>query len=247
MPETIYVATEAHIVPLRHGGTMNIPVGYWVAQGHELMQSHPEKWRVGARSTSSTPVAPGRSSTERATASSGAVPELTWRDRPEEVVILQGAARARIEAEALESRDGRETGGWLLLDVRGRDDTEFSAATGPGERAKFEPNRVGLDIEYRVAVEETAQRMDSGLMVSGDFHTHMGRSARPSEGDRTAWCRNFEFLENELGARAAWTGILLTSDYDDDWRYPELHAFVVRRDPITRRLTCENAIVKEVN
>src|SRR5947209_12295175 len=44
-----------------------------------------------------------------ATASSGAVPELTWRDRPEEVVILQGGALARIEAEAADSRDGRET------------------------------------------------------------------------------------------------------------------------------------------
>jgi hypothetical protein len=48
MPE-IYVATEEHVVHLRHGGTMKIPVGYWVGEGHELMAEHPDKWRVGTR------------------------------------------------------------------------------------------------------------------------------------------------------------------------------------------------------
>lgn len=196
---------------------------------------------------STTPAAPWGSSSERTAASSSAVPEIVWRSEPEEVVLLHGGAHARLTAEASDSRDGRETGGWLLLDTLGHDDTEFHAATGPGERAQFEPNRVGLDLGHRIAIEERAQRLDSKLVIAGDFHTHQGREPRPSEGDRTAWARSFEFLENDLGPRAAWTGIVLTSKYDDDWRYPELHGYVLRRDPITRRLTCENAIVKEVD
>lgn len=178
----------------------------------------------------------------------GAVPQVTWRDEPEEVVLLHSGALARISAEVSDSRDGNETGGWLMVSTLDSDDTEIRVATGPGERARFEPNRVGLDLEHRVTVEETARRMDSRLIVAGDYHSHPGvREARPSEGDRTAWARNFEFLENDLGARAAWTGIIATSKCDDDWRYPELHGFVVRRDPITRRLICENARIKEID
>jgi Prokaryotic homologs of the JAB domain len=248
MPETIYVATEEHVVPLRFGGTMTIPVGFWVAAGHPLM-TEPDKWRVGTRPDSverSTTPSRALEAVGQDDGLPGAVPEITRRDDPEEVVLLHGGAVGRMAAEASDSSDGGETGGWLLGSDRGRDDTEIWAATGPGERARFSPTSVGLDLYHRIAVEQRLRDQDSDLLATGCFHTHLGQDPKPSLGDRTAWASNFQMLEKQLGARAAWTGVIVTSDADTDWRHPDFHAFVVRRDWSTRRLICENGIVKEL-
>lgn len=173
---------------------------------------------------------------------------LRMLDAPRERVLLRSNARARISAEARDCSDGRETAGFLYASLYG-EPLEIIAATGPGPNARRSPTACEIDGEYIDSLDQERERYGSDLVHAGTWHTHPARSVTPSEKDLAGLAAGFVQLEARIGTRAAFVGIIATTcaDAQLDWRWQELHAYVVRRDPISRRITCENAEVKEID
>ena len=162
-------------------------------------------------------------------------------DEPRVAVRVSSGAVARIEAEARDSIDGRETGGYLF-GLRGED--KILWASGAGPNAARSESELGIDGAYVRAFEQHLRAqwgVDVGLV--GRWHVHPSGTAELSDVDCEGAAAGLELIELEHDG-GAWLDLVLTAS---SWSYPEIHAYVFTRDPISRRITHEPAKFEEVD
>jgi integrative and conjugative element protein (TIGR02256 family) len=257
----VYIARETFEAEY-NGRTETIKAGERVRSGHELLRGRTHLFERAADLRSIGMMVARESVATAATRahladSSARPPTSTDVDRtPAQLRLRAGAATAtirldgawqRIREESRDSRDGRETAGWLFASRYGSP-LEIVAATGPGERAVREQNRCVIDREWSNAFARELAANDSDLIHVGQWHVHPSGTEEPSEADLRSWQVGYETLEERAGFRSVWSAVIVTPghfpvDGDID---PQFHGFIVRRDPINRALGCELAAVLEV-
>lgn len=180
-------------------------------------------------------------------------PALELVDQPELVVRIHAGALSRIDREIYSTTrvDGLEAGGLLYASVHG-DALEIEAASGVGDEAERTEVSIAHDARYQSAFDR--ELAGSDLHPVGRWHTHpyfAGNDVNwrsPSSADRRGMARFVEFIE-DVGAwpTAASVELILTApDYaKGSWEDPHISAFVAQRDPITHRITVQNARVLE--
>ena len=218
--------------------------GLWADERHGPRRG---PWRVLASEAPASTSHSHPSPAPALTAPARAPLRVEWiRVGRREIVRIAASTLARIEAELADCDDGRETGGWLYAS---RHSGEIVVASGAGERARRTERDLVLDVAYREVFEAT---LSDDLGLAGDYHAHPGDGAErlgaPSEGDLRGWAAGLAATEDRVGPRARYVGLVATTSSSSrrDWRLPTLHAFVMRRDPVTRAIRCENAAIEEV-
>ena len=162
------------------------------------------------------------------------------------VVRLFCGTRIREEIVATTALDGLESGGYIFSAASGPLD-ELVSASGAGDGARRSIDAVNLDHAYIDDLERELRHPSSGLVASGTWHTHRDNDPRPSDTDLRAWGAGLELVEEREGHGARFFGVIATTSpwARADWSYPEMHAFVTRRDPITGEIVCERAKIEE--
>lgn len=175
---------------------------------------------------------------------------LQWRDDPDQLVTIHAGAYARILAELRDTlSDGAEAGGFLFA-LGDNPAIEFACGAGPA--AVRDTHSVRFDHSYRDAFHKELKTQWPDVREIGRWHSHPYRDTRPSadkgdSGDLAGARLMFEWREQQEGA-TRWVDVIATAPEDDQgaWDSPELHAYVVHRDPVSRQLICENAKIEEV-
>jgi len=162
------------------------------------------------------------------------------------VVRLYCGPRIREEIHSTTAVDGLESGGYLFSAATGPLD-ELVSASGAGDRARRSVDAIGLEHAYIDELERELRRSNSGLVASGTWHSHPDSDPRPSDTDLQAWGAGLEIVEQRVGDGARFFGVIVTTPEwaRGDWSYPEMHAFITRRDPISD-IACERAEIEEV-
>jgi hypothetical protein len=129
---------------------------------------------------------------------------------PNKPIFLAPGAYSRICGEALASADGLETAGFLFAD-RSRDPTRIHSASGPGPDAVREAGHCETDGDYlSQLMKERRSFGDSDTLDVGLWHSHLGNDIRPSPTDLRTWEEGFEYVEERIGERAAYSAIIVT-------------------------------------
>lgn len=191
----------------------------------------------------------------------------TSAESPISIVLEEGARRTIVNEvdEWVSNYEGesRETGGYLcgMRSVRNgdwlerpTDVVELTFAAYAGENTKRSVGKVLLDVGKGRSVESALQRQGSRERLIGDYHSHPESDGMPSPGDLRAWMRSLELLVSDdpmpswlLGneiPRDCWAGIIVTRSAGGSWMYPQLHAWITRRDHAG--FICEQAVIREV-
>jgi len=155
-------------------------------------------------------------------------------------VRVSSGAVARISAELRDCLDGNESGGYLFA-LRGED--KLMWASGAGPNAARSKSALTIDREY-VRTFELYLRAQWGedVGLAGRWHFHPSGTVEMSDTDCEGAVAGLELIEFEHDG-GAWLDLVLTSSTD----YPEIHAYVTSRDPISRRITHEPAKFEEVD
>jgi integrative and conjugative element protein (TIGR02256 family) len=101
-------------------------------------------------------------------------------------VMLHRAVLLRIRDLALESGDGRETGGVVLGHDHEPGSIEVTFAGDPGPKATRTGVSFSRDLSHAQALADTAFERDQSLWI-GEWHTHLHGSPAPSEQDVTTY------------------------------------------------------------
>jgi integrative and conjugative element protein (TIGR02256 family) len=133
-------------------------------------------------------------------------------------VTITDTARASITRYATASADGRETGGILLGRHHDypRPVLDVVHAAGPGPRAVRRPGFFRRDVRHAQALADLTYCTDSSVWI-GDWHTHPGGPALPSDTDLASY-RNL-LADSELGFEVFLT-VIVTSDPAKGWTRP---------------------------
>lgn len=130
-----------------------------------------------------------------------------------------------IAVEARRSCDGNETGGALFgFDASSYGPPLLSHALGPGPNAVREPRRFLRDLEYTRRAAEAIHR-ESAAQWIGEWHTHPGGGAEPSELDLESYLRHLD--DPELGFDILLSCIVVPAD--PEWREAVVVAWAVDR------------------
>lgn len=208
----------------------------------------PAMWSVGAVITDADleELAPAATAPVRRSAPiAEADLRITWRDHPQ-LMTIHSAALSRLRGEARAAGDGRETGGWVFAPIDGPA-TELVVVCGDGPNAERHEGSLRKDAEALVDFEYGLERTYPGLVLVGGWHTHPRRSQVPSTTDLRSMVALLEDLE-ERGAHPSPAAIEVIVTSGSSFEYGlELHPYVARRDPISRRVIFENARIQEVH
>jgi len=175
-----------------------------------------------------------------------AAPNRVYRPPSPDDVRGTAGAVARIRAEA-RLEEGLERCGGLYSFPGDRLRIQAASASDNAVRTS---HSVQFHLGDRVDFE---RNFGKDLVRVGDWHSHPGteRDSRPSgayvngqEGDMEAWAASRAVLENQPDFQGDYIGIIVTRGAS--WLAPpELHAYIVSRDKLTRVLHCESARLVE--
>jgi integrative and conjugative element protein (TIGR02256 family) len=133
-------------------------------------------------------------------------------------VTVTDTACASMNRYATASADGRETGGILLgrHHARPRPVLDVVHAAGPGPRAVRRPDFFRRDVRHAQSVADLVHQTDTSVWI-GDWHTHPGGPARPSDTDLASY--RALLMDSELGFEVFLT-IIVTADPAAGWTRP---------------------------
>jgi hypothetical protein len=138
-------------------------------------------------------------------------------------VALSSSARRTIEDEfsATTRFDGLETGGWLFAPVtRGwHKDIEVRVATVPGDGARHGSHSYAPSGDYSETEADFTRNGAGHLCRVGDWHSHPGTIAEPSDRDLDCW-QNCFLVANEKRDVAFYVGMIAA--LDDSARLPRM-------------------------
>jgi proteasome lid subunit RPN8/RPN11 len=164
---------------------------------------------------------------------------------PRLTVALYSSARRTIEEEFARCTrfDGLETGGWLFAE-RSRNwqkEIEVRIASGPGEGAGHSSHAYQPSSDYQETEVDFARNGADHLCRVGDWHSHPGKVAEPSDGDLNAW-QNCFLVASEKRNVAYYVGLIAAKDDNRPLAPLRLRAWCLSWDSLGR-ITYEPARV----
>ena len=184
----------------------------------------------------------------RTAARSWRLPEPHVRSRSCEPVALRSRSEHQVTVSlrscwdalrgfAQASRDGRETGGFLLGPHVRSWHSQILITSATEAAAERQPTSMNLDLEKHVLRDMAwirASRVDDSFGEAGFWHTHPNeRVAKPSEPDLATWLSAADWLGRP------YLGLILTAEATDQrWTHPHVSAWITRRE-VHGRAICE--------
>jgi len=140
-------------------------------------------------------------------------------------VTITHTAREVITRNATASADGRETGGILLghLHEYPRPVLDIVHAAGPGPQAVRRADFFRRDVRHAQAVADLTYRTDASVWI-GDWHTHLGGPALPSNTDLASY--RTLLADAELGFEVFLT-VIVTPEPTKGWIRPRLNGWLI--------------------
>jgi proteasome lid subunit RPN8/RPN11 len=136
--------------------------------------------------------------------------------------------------------DGIESGGWLYAPASRSWDKEIEIrlASTPGKGARCAPESYFPSADYHAEEKQFAD-LGSDIVRVGDWHSHPGRNADPSDEDLDAWLKSF-LVANEKRGVASYVGLIVAEDDSRSFVRAKFNAFALSYDR-SGRVVCEPA------
>jgi proteasome lid subunit RPN8/RPN11 len=249
------VALESFECHESDGTPVSVKAGVtWIHETrHELVKRYPERFsdRIGGpplgaarRSVqerrTAWPATPSSYLTPTAERQSArtrtrALPKLQTGQPRLTVRVWQSAMRTiKDEFLATTCADNRETGGWIFAEATRSWETtvHVQLASTPGRGAERGPNSFSPAGDYAATEAQFARDGAGHLVRVGDWHSHTGTDAEPSEADLNAW-QNCFLVANEKRNVSFYLGLIVALESIHSYRM-RYNAFCLNFDSFGR-------------